>query len=104
MAYQSSMGTLSLFNNDHKKQENHPDRTGLGEFPKALLKELIAVAKETPGDTIPVQCAGWDRTSKAGKNYIYISFEKKWVKPEPVGVENNNGLNKGESGDELTFE
>ena len=104
MADQSSKGTLSLFHNDHKKQENHPDRTGIGEFPKALLKELIAVAKETPGDTIPVQCAGWDRTSKAGKDYIYVSFEKKWVKQEPVGVENNNRLNNKGAEDELTFE
>ena len=91
MPDQSIKGNLSLFHNDFKKQENHPNRTGSGEMPKALLKELIEVAKATPGDTIPIQCASWDRVSKGGVNYTYVSFEKKWVKQEPAQVVNDGG-------------
>lgn len=83
----SNKGKLFLYDNDYRKGDNHPVRTGTGEISKSFLKELIEIARETPGDLIEVQCASWERVSKKGKAYTFVSFEKKYVKPEAATVD-----------------
>ena len=74
----------AVFANTYKKANNHPDFTGKIELSKTLLKELVERAKAN--QDISVSVAMWDRTSKDGKVYKYVSVELPEIKEEEVEV------------------
>jgi len=67
---------LWLYDNSYKKAENHPDKTGTGEIPKEALFKIVMQARESkdPG-AIKVRAAGWERTSKNGNPYLFVTIE-----------------------------
>ena len=66
---------LALFENQFKKNENHPAYTGPGDMTRDSLRQIVAFAKANPNeDPIVLDCAAWNNTSKAGKEYISVTF------------------------------
>ena len=59
MAYETREGTGSLFPNDNKKEDKHPDYTG-----KTMLNGKL------------MQVAGWINESKSGKKYMSLKFSE----------------------------
>jgi len=76
---------LFLYPNKYWKDEKHPVKTGPGEISRLALRRIIDHAKGTGEDPIKLRVASWERTSKAGNDYTYITVEpdepKKGVAP-----------------------
>jgi|TARA_R110000796_G_scaffold90631_4_gene194547 hypothetical protein len=72
----------AVFENSYKKQPKHPDHTGKIELSKTMLKALVERAKKNQDITISM--AMWDRQSKEGKNYKYVSIELPEIKEPEV--------------------
>jgi len=70
----------AIFTNSYKKQPKHPDWTGTIELSKSILKELVERAKAN--QEISIRVAMWDRESKEGKTYKYVSVELPQLKEE----------------------
>jgi|TARA_R100001530_G_scaffold17094_2_gene14865 hypothetical protein len=70
----------AIFTNSYKKQPKHPDWTGTIELSKSILKELVERAKAN--QDISIRVAMWDRESKEGKTYKYVSVELPQLKEE----------------------
>jgi len=66
--YDGATVEFPIFKNDFK-QGKQPDRRGQIEMSKALLKEIVEVARR--GDQPILQLAVWENTSKNGKEYLY---------------------------------
>jgi hypothetical protein len=66
MAYEPKPNTGSIFNNDRKEQDSHPDRTGQGNI-------------ECPhcGSPIQLWLNGWLKKTKDGKSFLSLSFRNK---------------------------
>lgn len=67
MAYEPKDNTGSLFRNEDKKAENHPDYKG---------QVLI--------NGVSMWVAGWLKTTKDGSKFLSLSFQEKTAKPQPV--------------------
>ena len=77
----------AIFPNTFKKEgTQQPDWTGTIDVSKELLKALVDIAKDlkdraSQGEEIDddnfikLRCAGWDRTSKKGAIYKYLTIE-----------------------------
>jgi|TARA_R110000744_G_scaffold53396_2_gene114055 hypothetical protein len=72
----------AVFANTYKKQPKHPDFTGKIELSKTILKALVERAKAN--QDISISMAMWDRVSKDGKVYKYVSIELPEIKEEEV--------------------
>ena len=70
----------AIFTNSYKKQPKHPDWTGTIELSKSILKELVERAKAN--QEIAISVAMWNRRSKEGKTYKYVSVELPQLKEE----------------------
>lgn len=68
-------GRLWLYDNSYKKTDKHPGKTGPGEIPRDVLKKLVEKIKATNEDTVKLRCASWERVSKKGNPYTFITFE-----------------------------
>ena len=67
---------LWLYDNSYKKAEKHPDKTGTGEVPKEALSKIVMQARESKdGESIKLRSAGWERTSKNGNPYLFVTME-----------------------------
>ena len=82
---------LWIFPNTDKKKSNHPDWQGPGSITKVALKELVDAYKEHgDGETLNLRCAGWNRTSKKGGQYNFVTIEpevpREVAKQEPDDV------------------
>ncbi len=75
MAGTEEKGRLWLYDNQYKQNDKHPVKTGPGEIPRVFLKKLVEKAKEDGGDLVKVQCASWERVSKQGNAYTFITIE-----------------------------
>lgn len=67
MAYELKPNTGSLFKNDEKESENHPDYKG-----QALI------------NGVPMWISAWIKETKEGKKFFSFSFREKTAKPQPV--------------------
>ena len=74
----------AVFANTYKKQPKHPDFTGKIELSTSLLKALVERAKAN--QDLSISMAMWDRVSKDGKVYKYVSIELPEIKEEEVEV------------------
>jgi len=72
---------LWLYPNNYQTHDKQPDKTGTGEIPKAALKEFVEALKGSPGDTVKVECAGWERVSQKGNSYLFITLQIPREKP-----------------------
>ena len=68
-------GRVWLYDNNYAKTDKHPVKTGPGEISKEVLKSLVDKIKETGEDVVKIQCAAWDRVSKKGNPYTFITME-----------------------------
>ena len=66
---------LWMYKNDYATTDRHPTKTGKGEITKAALKDLVDAMKESGSDTLEIKCAGWERTSKKGTPYFFVTLE-----------------------------
>lgn len=68
-------GRLFLYANKFATTEKHPNRTGPGEISRLALRRIVEAAKNSNDDPIDLRVASWDRTSKKGTNYVYVTVE-----------------------------
>lgn len=83
MTFVPKPNTGSLWVNDRKTSENHPDVRGEVVIDKQLLIDLIAKG-ENP---VKVALAGWNKTTINGRDYVSLVASEPFVpqkQPEPV--------------------
>ena len=73
--YKTDKGRLWLYENSYKQTDKHPVLTGRGEISKDVLKKLVDLIKASKDDVVPVQCAAWERVSKNGNAYTFVTLE-----------------------------
>jgi hypothetical protein len=73
---------IRIYNNEYKKKDNHPNKTGNGEISKGALKKLVDKIKAEGGDSIEIQAAAWERVSQKGTPYLYLTIEPKMKKED----------------------
>jgi hypothetical protein len=77
MAFEPKPNTGSLWPNEYKKQDNHPDVRGDVNIEKVLLENLILKSK---GDLVKIAIAGWTKEIK-GKKVLSITASEPYEKP-----------------------
>ena len=83
MTFIPKPNTGSLWHNDRKTADNHPDLRGEIVVDKQLLVDLIAKG-ENP---VKIALAGWNKTTINGRDYVSLVASEPFVpqkKPEPV--------------------
>lgn len=89
----------ALFVNNRKMKESQPDHNGKLQISKELLRELVDRAKS--GGEIKLDLSVWERTSKAGLDYLSINAvisppeqDDSWDRPRsaPARRENNEDI------------
>jgi len=68
-------GRLFLYPNKFATTDKHPSRTGPGEISRVALRRIVEAAKKSNDDPIELRVASWERTSKKGTKYTYITVE-----------------------------
>ena len=68
-------GRIWLYENKYAKTDKHPIKTGPGEISRIVLKQLAELMKDSGEDVVKVQCAAWERISKQGNPYTFITIE-----------------------------
>ena len=79
---------LWMFENE-KNNDRQPDYTGPGRIHKEVLKDLVDSYKKLgDGEKLDLRCAAWQRKSRTGKPYIFVTIEpdkpRETVKPEDI--------------------
>lgn len=77
MAYEPKPNSGTLWPNEYKKAENHPDLKGDIHIDRDLVNALMI---KQPGDLVKISISGWKKTI-AGKDAISLSTSEPWVKP-----------------------
>jgi len=77
MAYEPKANSGTLWPNEYKKQENHPDVKGDIFIDRGLLTALMGKNSDA---LIKVSLSGWKKVI-AGKDAISLSASEPWVKP-----------------------
>jgi hypothetical protein len=77
MAYEPKPNTGTLWPNEYKKADNHPDIKGDIFIERDLLNALMI---KNPTGLIKISISGWKK-SLAGKDAISLSASEPWVKP-----------------------
>ena len=87
MSEQRIKTDCAVFPNKYKDAPNKPDLTGEVILTKEIMRQLVTQIKE--GKEAGLKLAIWDRESKNGLAYKYISFEP--VVPKPKQEYNGGG-------------
>lgn len=85
----SDRARLWLYKNKYWKTERHPVLTGPGEISKVALRRIVEKAKETDEDVVRLRCASWNRTSRNGNEYTYVTVEPEEKREEERGRTND---------------
>lgn len=67
-----------LWVNRKKTEERHPDMTGTIEIDRALLQELINLAKDKKD--LKIDVSAWKKKTKAGDGFLSLKVKKGWEK------------------------
>lgn len=84
---QNDRARLFLYPNKFAKTDRHPSKTGPGEISRLALRRIVEAAKNSDEDPIKLRVASWERTSKKGTNYTYVTVEP----DEKVNKEEEDG-------------
>ena len=76
MAYEAKNNSGSMFLNQKKEKDSHPDRTG-----SALI------------DGVEYWISGWVKKDKNGNPWMSLAFKRKEIKPDSVRREVEDDLN-----------
>jgi hypothetical protein len=100
-------GKQWLFKNDNKVEgDNRPVMTGNGEISKACLDSLnaqFADGRDVEGDVLKVDCTGWKNVSKAGKSYLFVTFDEKFHKEQGDAPSNQQPSAPVDDDDDIPF-
>jgi hypothetical protein len=77
MAFVPKPNTGTLWPNDNKKTDTHPDVRGDLNLSRSFLKDMLA---KTDDDLIKISVAGWKKEIN-GKKTLSISASEPYVKP-----------------------
>lgn len=83
MSFVPKPNTGSLWHNDRKTDEKHPDMRGEVVVSKSLLVDLMAKGE----DPVKIALAGWNKTTINGRDYMSLVASEPFVpqkKVEPV--------------------
>tara|TARA_E500000305_G_scaffold38495_1_gene29521 strand:+ start:8043 stop:8330 length:288 start_codon:yes stop_codon:yes gene_type:complete len=72
---QNDRARLFLYPNKFAKSDRHPALTGPGEISRVALRRIVDAAKNSEDDPIKLRVASWERTSKKGTKYTYVTVE-----------------------------
>lgn len=75
MTFIPKPNTGSLWQNDKKTDDKHPDMRGEAVISKQLLIDLMAKGE----DPIKVAVAAWNRTTINGRDYVSLTFSEPFV-------------------------
>ena len=76
MAYETKPDNGSLFVNDRKNADSHPDFNGKLIISRALLQKLLA---EAQGD-ITIEISAWEKTTKADQIWLSLTCKEPYKK------------------------
>lgn len=79
MAYEQKPDTGTLFTNDRKAQENHPDYNGKLLISRDLLQKLAGYGEAM------IEISAWVKETKAGKTIINLQCKEPYKKAESSG-------------------
>jgi hypothetical protein len=101
-------GKQWLFKNDNKVEgDNRPVMTGNGEISRdclAFLNAAFAAGTDVEGDVLKVDCTAWKNVSKAGKSYLFVTFDEKFHKEQGGGAPGGQSSNAPvDDDDEIPF-
>ena len=86
MAYENKPQQGNLWQNKHKKSDNHPFWRGSVHLDKAFLEELI---NKTKGNLVEVALAGWNKKTKADETFLSIQASEPYKKEEQSSSNND---------------
>ena len=75
MTDQKDKGRIWLYENNYAKTDKHPIKTGPGEISKDVLRKLVELTRQSGEDVVKIQCAAWERISKNGNPYTFVTIE-----------------------------
>lgn len=78
MAYEPKPNSGTLWPNDYKKQDSHPDLKGDLHLDRDLLNALMI---KNPTGLVKITVAGWKKNIN-GKDVLSLSASEPYVKPE----------------------
>lgn len=70
MTYQAKPGTFTLFKNERKEKDSHPDYRGDG----------------ADHDGNPIEVAAWLKKTSGGKTFISCTFKPKEAREKPAAA------------------
>ena len=78
MAYEPKANSGSLFINERKSSDTHPDLRGSVHVSRDLLATLMA--KGTP--LVEISVSAWNKQSAKGTTYLSLAASAPYVKPQ----------------------
>lgn len=78
MSYVPKPNTGTLWPNDRKASQSHPDVRGDVHLDRAFLKDMMSKSSD---DLVKIQIAGWNKVIN-GQNCLSISASAPYVKPQ----------------------
>lgn len=79
MAYEQKANAGNLWQNKHRKTENHPFWRGSVFIDKVLLEDLINKSK---GSLVEVAISGWNKKTKDDEAYVSLQASEPYKKQE----------------------
>ena len=86
MAYEPKPNTGSLFRNDYKTAEMHPDMKGDVHIDRSLMEDML---KKSNDQMVKFSLSAWSKTYGNGKKFLSINIGAPWeggqaqAKPAP---------------------
>ena len=77
MNYQQKPNTGTLFPNNHKQSDKHPDRRGQIHLSREFLEKML----EQDSELVVMDISAWENTSAKGVEYLGLSIQAPYVKP-----------------------
>ena len=77
MNYQQKPNTGTLFPNNHKQSDKHPDRRGQIHLSREFLEKML----EQDSELVVMDISAWENTSAKGVEYLGLSIQAPYIKP-----------------------
>lgn len=100
MSYVPKPNTGTLWPNDRKASQSHPDVRGDVHLDRAFLKDMMSKSSD---DLVKIQIAGWNKVIN-GQNCLSISASAPYVKPQGgYQSSGNQAPVSGDPGEDVPF-